>query len=58
MIGCDDRAFYVSQSCLCERNVHQDTATVDFMGNQFGCVKRAMLVSGLELTDCDDFHSG
>lgn len=58
MSGCLNRAFYVSQSCLFERNVHQDTATVDFMGNQFGCAEGAMLVSGIELTDRDGFYSG
>jgi hypothetical protein len=38
--------------------VHQDTAAVEFMGNQFGCAESATLVSGIELTDCDGFYSG
>ena len=58
MTDCLNRVFYLSRSCQCERNVHQDTATANFMGNQVGCVKSAMLVSGLALTDCDGFHRG
>lgn len=57
-IDCLDRALYVSQSCLCERNVHQGTITIDFMWNQVSCEKGATLVSGLELTDGDGFHRG
>jgi hypothetical protein len=53
-----DRALYTSRSCLYERNVRYDTVTIDFMGNQIGCVKGATLVSGLELTDGDGFHRG
>jgi len=55
---CLNRAFQVSRSCLFERNVHQDTAAVEFMGNQFGCAESATLVSGIELTDCDGFYRG
>lgn len=58
MIDSLNCAFYLSRSCLFERNVHQDDATVDFMGNQFGCAESATLISGIELTDCDGFYSG
>jgi len=55
-IGCFDRALYVSRSCLCKRNMHQDNVPVDLMGNQIGSVKGATLVSSIELTDGDGFH--